>query len=380
MASISALFLALVGLLGQLATRELSVFPALFLRYLASTLVIFSVLRGEALPTLRNINRLDWLRVGSVLISQFCLFYYLSHGSLLVGMLLYNTGPLFSPILARLLLGITFGACTVVSLALGFAGVTLVLNPFGERLDGTVLVALASGFFNSCSQLAFHQVSGHEESPSESLSVLHPAHALLDSAARIRRGRDATAISDLGQWHALAVILGLGIFGVLNQAAKSMAYRNVQKPRQPRAVSLPLTPRRGSLRLDTVRPSAKRRDLVGRTSHPCLGFDHSLRNTYAPQNYPRSHRMKPTALDRQTALVVIDLQKGITRLPTIHPVGPVVANAARLVAGFRLQTYQSCSFAWLSAGRRSSSARGARPTDLAASAGLFRFREGLGCQ
>ncbi len=45
--------------------------------------------------------------------------------------------------------------------------------------------------------------------------------------------------------------------------------------------------------------------------------------------------MKPTALDRETALVVIDLQKGITRLPTIHPVGPVVANAARLAAGFR---------------------------------------------
>ena len=45
--------------------------------------------------------------------------------------------------------------------------------------------------------------------------------------------------------------------------------------------------------------------------------------------------MKPTALDLQTALVVIDLQKGVTRLPTIHPVGPVIANAARLAAAFR---------------------------------------------
>jgi Isochorismatase family/EamA-like transporter family len=107
MASVSALFLALVGLLGQLATRELSVFPALFLRYLASTVVVLIVLRGDALQTLKGIGRLEWLRVASVLISQFCLFYYLAHGSLLIGMLLYNTGPLFSPILARLLLGIT---------------------------------------------------------------------------------------------------------------------------------------------------------------------------------------------------------------------------------------------------------------------------------
>ena len=96
MASVSALFLALVGLLGQLATRELSVFPALFMRYLASTLVVLIVLRGAALQTLQKVSRLDYLRVGSVLISQFCLFYYFAHGSLLIGMLLYNTGPLFS--------------------------------------------------------------------------------------------------------------------------------------------------------------------------------------------------------------------------------------------------------------------------------------------
>ena len=68
MASISALFLALVGLLGQLATRELSVFPALFLRYLAATLVVLIVLRGTALQRLRKVSRLDYLRVGSVLI------------------------------------------------------------------------------------------------------------------------------------------------------------------------------------------------------------------------------------------------------------------------------------------------------------------------
>lgn len=56
MASISALFLALVGLLGQLAARELSVLPALFVRYLASTLVILFVLRGEALQTLGKLG------------------------------------------------------------------------------------------------------------------------------------------------------------------------------------------------------------------------------------------------------------------------------------------------------------------------------------
>ncbi len=231
MASISALFLAVVGLLGQLAARELFVFPALFLRYLVATLVILFVFRGGALQTLGKIGRLDWLRVGSVLISQFCLFYYLYHGSLLIGMLLYNTGPLFSPILARLLLGITFGARTVVSLTLGFAGVALVLNPFGERLDGAALVALASGFFNACSQLAFHQMSRHEDN---ALKSLFPFYVLLTLCSigplPFEWGPSMTALQSLGQWPTLAVVVGLGIFGVLNQSAKSVAYRNVRNP------------------------------------------------------------------------------------------------------------------------------------------------------
>jgi drug/metabolite transporter (DMT)-like permease len=216
MASVSALFLALVGLLGQLATRELSVLPALFPRYLASTVVVLIVLRGDALQTLKAIGRLDWLRLASVLISQFCLFYYLAHGSLLIGMLLYNTGPLFSPILARLLLGITFGIRTVVSLLLGFAGVALVLNPFGETLDSIVLVALASGFFNACSQLAFHQMSHLEESP---LRSLFPFYVLLTLSSVVQLPfvweQTITALEQLRRWQTLAVVIGLGNFGVL---------------------------------------------------------------------------------------------------------------------------------------------------------------------
>jgi drug/metabolite transporter (DMT)-like permease len=227
LASVSALFLALVGLLGQVATRELSVFPALFIRYLASTLVILILLRGEARQTLRKISRLAYPRVGSVLISQFCLFFYLAHGSLLIGMLLYNTGPLFSPLLARWLLGITFGLRTVI----GFTGVALVLNPFGERMNAIVLVALASGFFNSCSQLAFHQMSRDEGSP---LKSLFPFYMLLTvcSAAPLPFVFEQTilAFERLSRWEMVALVIGQGVLGVLNQFAKSLAYRNVRNP------------------------------------------------------------------------------------------------------------------------------------------------------
>lgn len=45
--------------------------------------------------------------------------------------------------------------------------------------------------------------------------------------------------------------------------------------------------------------------------------------------------MAVTTLDQRTALVVIDLQKGIVALPTIHPIAGVVTQAATLADAFR---------------------------------------------
>jgi nicotinamidase-related amidase len=45
--------------------------------------------------------------------------------------------------------------------------------------------------------------------------------------------------------------------------------------------------------------------------------------------------MTATTLDPRTALVVVDLQKGIVALPTVHPADEVVARSAELAAAFR---------------------------------------------
>ena len=45
--------------------------------------------------------------------------------------------------------------------------------------------------------------------------------------------------------------------------------------------------------------------------------------------------MPVTTLDAKTALVVIDLQKGILGLPTVHPSADILANAVRLANAFR---------------------------------------------
>lgn len=45
--------------------------------------------------------------------------------------------------------------------------------------------------------------------------------------------------------------------------------------------------------------------------------------------------MPITSLDKNTALVLIDLQKGIVNLPLAHPVNEVLANASLLLSDFR---------------------------------------------
>jgi nicotinamidase-related amidase len=45
--------------------------------------------------------------------------------------------------------------------------------------------------------------------------------------------------------------------------------------------------------------------------------------------------MPATAIDPRTALVVIDLQKGLSTYPTIHPFADVVSKTARLAEAFR---------------------------------------------
>jgi nicotinamidase-related amidase len=47
--------------------------------------------------------------------------------------------------------------------------------------------------------------------------------------------------------------------------------------------------------------------------------------------------MALTALDPNTALVVVDLQQGIVALPTVHPIGDVVTQTRLLLDAFRVR-------------------------------------------
>jgi nicotinamidase-related amidase len=44
-----------------------------------------------------------------------------------------------------------------------------------------------------------------------------------------------------------------------------------------------------------------------------------------------------TILDPQTALIVVDLQKGLRDIPSLHPIAGVIDHSCQLIEAFRKQ-------------------------------------------
>src|SRR5262245_45295531 len=136
----SAVALTGTGAFAQLGIRETSIVFGLFVRFALAALILLVMAPLERLRSLRTIPTVQWLRVGFVMCSQSALFVYLAQGTLLNGMLLYNTGPLFTPLLAWMLWRKTIRATGLVSIVLGFVGLAIVLDPTRSALDGLLLV------------------------------------------------------------------------------------------------------------------------------------------------------------------------------------------------------------------------------------------------
>jgi nicotinamidase-related amidase len=58
-------------------------------------------------------------------------------------------------------------------------------------------------------------------------------------------------------------------------------------------------------------------------------------STLIPITLAEKNRMPLTTLDAKTALIVIDLQKGIVSLPTVHPIANVIERTRVLLHAFR---------------------------------------------
>ncbi|MGE3953982.1 MAG: DMT family transporter [Parachlamydiales bacterium] len=103
--------------------------------------------------------RLLLLRSVTSLLAGYLLFVALKTLPLTNAIVLSYTRPLWIPILVWLFLGKRLERIIWISLAIGFAGVILVLKPGAARLEWGSLVALASGFVGGIASLAIRRLN-----------------------------------------------------------------------------------------------------------------------------------------------------------------------------------------------------------------------------
>lgn len=228
--TVSAVALTAVGALGQFGSVSAGVLFTLVCKFAVSALTVLLVVRPkEALRGVRRIPGLLWARVACVMLSQGAFYYYLSRGSLLNGMLLYNTGPLFSPLLAWCVFRKKITLPSAISIGLGFAGVALVLWPSSTGGLGLLFVGLASGFLAACSQIFLFGLAKEDES-----GDLFGFFALCTLGyAAVAAFQWDSVVSGAAALRQPLVALGLvavGICAVANQWTRAQAYRRVRNP------------------------------------------------------------------------------------------------------------------------------------------------------
>ncbi|MCF9328965.1 DMT family transporter [Vibrio parahaemolyticus] len=165
----STLSLSVTGLLAKQLSEALSVTMFSFLRFFLPAVILLLVLipKGIKLPKSTELKP-TLLRALCIGLSQLCFIASLQTLTLVESVVLFATGPLFMPVIEKLVWHGKIRASTVFGIVMAFSGVVLLAGTEGEfTLRYDLLLGLASGLFNSGSQLTLYKVSKSNMSPLE---------------------------------------------------------------------------------------------------------------------------------------------------------------------------------------------------------------------
>ncbi|HCG6156879.1 DMT family transporter [Vibrio parahaemolyticus] len=165
----STLSLSVTGLLAKQLSEALSATMFSFLRFFLPAVILLLVLipKGIKLPKSTELKP-TLLRALCIGLSQLCFIASLQTLTLVESVVLFATGPLFMPVIEKLVWHGKIRASTVFGIVMAFSGVVLLAGTEGEfTLRYDLLLGLAGGLFNSGSQLTLYKVSKSNMSPLE---------------------------------------------------------------------------------------------------------------------------------------------------------------------------------------------------------------------
>lgn len=160
----AALFAAMGGLIKIVSVRLPNEMVVFFRSAVGLLALIPWVWYRGGLNALRTQHpRRHLMRALAGLAAMYCYFYAIAHMPLAEATLLNYSTPLFVPFIAWLWLGEPVGRSLKVALAIGFAGIVLILKPGLSLLTPVALVAAAAGVFAAVAMVSIRRLS-HSES------------------------------------------------------------------------------------------------------------------------------------------------------------------------------------------------------------------------
>jgi len=209
-----------MGVLVKLGAHDFSNIELVFYRSFVGLLVVYAIMRqrNETLPTALWVSHL-WRSIsGSIALLLF--FYCITVLPLATAVTLNYTSPLFLTILIMLVFKERFHAPLVIAIALGFAGMTVLLHPTLERnqiVPG--LLGLASGFFAGIAMLNVRELARSGEPESRIVFYFSLIATLISGAIMLFGTIHPVTL------HNLPLLLGLGSSATLAQLALTRAYK-----------------------------------------------------------------------------------------------------------------------------------------------------------
>lgn len=155
-------FMAVFGILTKVALQDSPTIWVSFIAYLSGTLALFPYILKKGLSYLKSNH--TKLLFGRALIGTLASFLYslsIHYIPIVNGTLLFNTAPIFIPILALLFLKVKVSNSVWLAVALGFLGITIIIKPTEAILsEPGNLIALLSGFCLAIAYLLMKLLTG----------------------------------------------------------------------------------------------------------------------------------------------------------------------------------------------------------------------------
>jgi drug/metabolite transporter (DMT)-like permease len=228
---LSATSMAFVGLFAELGFDQMSLTAMIFGRFSAAFLIclIWTAISGQLKHFRFTHIKMNIYRSFFLCASQYCFFYYIQHNTLLNGIVLLNTSPLFMPFIERRLFGNTIGVSSWVGLIVSFIGVLCILQPGLGLWSWPSLIGLFAGLSQGISQVLFG-VHAKKENGQLSVLLLTGFMVLFSIVPYL-----LINVPTLEPSARLSLVMGiwvlLGLASVFNQFARGVAYKHATPSR-----------------------------------------------------------------------------------------------------------------------------------------------------